>query len=67
MSRFSDNLKILEELIQLLNKEPDLRFIQALWALGLITRDKDMVIEDRFYEEPWDTLKRIERFKSEKI
>ncbi len=66
MSRFSDNLKILEELIQLLNKEPDLRFIQALWALGLITRDKDMVIEDRFYEEPWDTLKRIERFKSEK-
>lgn len=65
-NRFYYNLKILEELIRLINKEPELRFIQALWALNLITRDKDMVIEDKFYEEPWDTLERIERFNDEK-
>ena len=65
-NRFYYNLKILEKLIRLINKEPDLRFIQALWALGLITVDKNTLIEDKFYEEPWDTLERIERLKSEK-
>ena len=62
-SRQHYNFKILDKLESLLEKEPDLRFIQALWALGLITRDKDMNIEDKFYEEPWDTLERIERCK----
>lgn len=39
-----------------------LRFIQSLWGLGIIDGlgEEDQVkIVDRFYEEPYDTLKRI--------
>ena len=55
------NLKILQKLFALIMNEPDLRFIQALWTLKLIEREKDSLdIKDRFYEEPEDTLKRME-------
>lgn len=55
------NLKILQKLFALIMNEPDLRFIQALWALKLVDRDEgSLSIKDRFYEEPEDTLKRIE-------
>lgn len=57
------NLKILQKLFALIMEEPDLRFIQALWALRLIDRENDSLnIKDRFYEEPEETLKRIEKF-----
>ena len=36
---------------------PELRYIQSLWALGII--DKNHEIIDRFYEEPYDTIIRI--------
>lgn len=32
---------------------PNLRFIQMLWSYGIVDE------EDRFYEEPYDTIKRI--------
>lgn len=55
------NLKILQKLFALIMNEPDLRFVQALWALKLIDREKDSLdIKDRFYEESEDTLKRME-------
>mgnify|MGYP006962935482 CR=1 FL=1 len=47
------NAMILHKLKVMLNKNPDMRFIQALWILG-IADDKD-----RFYEEPEITYKRI--------
>lgn len=57
------NLKVLQKLFSLIIDEPDLRFIQALWALGIIDRDDELVIKDRFYEEPEDTLERMEELK----
>lgn len=47
---------------------PELRYIQALWGLGIINRvedfftgipDEESEIEDRFYEEPYDTIVRM--------
>ena len=63
------NLKIIQKIFALIMEEPDLRFIQALWALGIIDRDEESTfILDRFYEEPEDTLKKIEsRFNKWKI
>ena len=55
----------MEILRETLCKNPELRFIQALWNLRII--DRDPVWNpgeinppiDRFYEEPAETLKRI--------
>lgn len=61
------NLQIIQEILSMVLDEPDLRFIQILWALRLIDRDENMNIKDRFYEEPEETLKRIkERLNSSK-
>lgn len=57
--RQENNLKILQKLFALIMEEPDLRFIQALWTLGIIDRDGSLEIRDRFYEEPDITLQRI--------
>lgn len=54
MNRIEANLKLLEILKEILCKNPQLRFIQALWALSIIDK-----VKDRFYEESSDTLKRI--------
>lgn len=53
-NRLLNNLKILSKVLRLVLKCPDLRFIQILWALGIVDS------EDRFYEEPNITLKRME-------
>ena len=53
------NLEIVKKLEKFLEKNPQMRFIQALWALGIITRDGNLNIEDKFYEEPDETLKRV--------
>ena len=56
------NLKIIQKIFALVMEEPDLRFIQALWALGIIDRENGSLnIKDRFYEEPEDTLERMEK------
>lgn len=47
------NLEILEEVKKFLEKQPDMRFIQALWALNIVDK------EDRFYEEPQVTLEKV--------
>lgn len=57
--RLSDNIQIVSRLRNYLIKNPQLRFIQALWALDIISRNGNMEIEDRFFEEPWDTLQRV--------
>lgn len=58
MTRQEANNKILNTLKVYLDKYPDIRFIQALWNLGLIDRNDSTYIVDRFYEEPEITLKR---------
>lgn len=58
MNRKESNKKILQLLEKKLEESPDLRFIQALWALKIIDQEDNHII-DRFYEEPSVTLKRI--------
>lgn len=61
MNRQEANKKILEIVTSVVENNPDLRFIQILWKLGIIDSKKfgDEKILDRFYEEPEETLKRI--------
>lgn len=63
MDRIDANLKLLEILRETLCKNPELRFIQALWHLNIIDFNSmekmSGQIVDRFYEEPVNTLKRI--------
>ena len=49
------NKKCLEKLSDFLEAHPKFRFIQALWALNIVDN------EDRFYEEPYETLEKIEK------
>lgn len=49
------NKECLEHLSRYLEAHPELRFIQALWALNIVDR------EDRFYEEPWVTVEKIKK------
>lgn len=58
--RQQNNLKVLRMLFSYIIDHPEMRFIQALWSLGIIDRDGSLEIRDRFYEEPDITLKRIE-------
>ena len=57
--RQENHFAIIEELRKYFEKYPQTRFIQGLWALGIINRDKSLVIEDRFYEEPGQTLRKV--------
>lgn len=66
IDRLESNKKLLELLEEYLNSNPDIRFIQALWNLDIIDRQvidacgfETSFIVDRFYEEPKETLKRI--------
>lgn len=57
--RKESNLILLKQLEAVLKSNPDLRFIQALFALRIIDQDQNGNIVDRFYEEPHKTLERI--------
>lgn len=61
MNRQEANKKILEIVTLEVENNPDLRFIQILWKLGIID-SRDEKIIDRFYEEPEETLKRIDDY-----
>lgn len=68
MNRKEENKKLLKVLEDYLENNPDIRFIQALWALGIIDREvtdssgfETSFIVDRFYEESDKTLERISR------
>ena len=45
MNRYENNKKILTKIAEFIERCPDMRFIQLLWALGIVNS------EDRFYEE----------------
>ena len=57
--RQENNFALIEELRKYFEKYPQMRFIQGLWALGIINRDKYFVIEDRFYEESGQTFEKV--------
>lgn len=59
MNRLLFNKKILKILIKLVKQNPDMRFIQILWAAGLISLSQNGTIDDRFYEEPDITLSKM--------
>lgn len=49
-TRYVNNKAILNKLSDLIDKYPDMRFNQLLWATGIITNDENGII-DKFYEE----------------
>ena len=61
MSRQQNNLEILKILNKVILQNPDMRFVQLLWALNIINIDNNGFIEDRFYEESDKTLEFIKR------
>lgn len=58
MKRIDVNRKILRIIATEVEKYPDYRFIQLLWAMDLINAENGN-IEDRFYEESDVTLNKI--------
>lgn len=54
------NEKLLKKLEEYLSENPEIRFIQALWNLGIIDKANDVFV-DRYYEEPIKTYKRIRK------
>lgn len=54
------NLQIVYELLDYILDNPDLRFIQALWALGIADGN------DLFYEPSEKTLEKVKRRKEQK-
>ena len=61
MSRQQNNLEILKILNKVILQNPDMRFVQLLWALNIINIDNNGLIEDRFYEEADKTLEFIKK------
>ena len=64
MDRYSANKKIFDIIAKSIDENRDMRFIQILWALGIINK-KDFLIEDRFYEESEETLQKIKQKQTE--
>lgn len=54
MSRLEENKQIVEKISKIVDACPQLRFIQLLWALGIVDG------HDRFYEESELTNKVID-------
>lgn len=68
MTTLEANKLIIKKLEEFVNNNPNMRFIQTLWALNIINikpiYNKELgyyeqKIEDRFYEESVDTLKSV--------
>lgn len=55
-SKQETNLKIYEILGDFLLTYPELRFVQALWCLGIVNK------EDRFYEPSEVTLEKVRKY-----
>ena len=55
------NLCIAYELLDYLLENPELRFIQALWVLGIADGS------DLFYEPSWKTLEKVKSQKQKEL
>jgi hypothetical protein len=67
MDRKASNLEIMNRISEYLSRHPNERFGQALVNLGIIVSclDEDFArkVDDPFYDESEETLKRIERLR----
>lgn len=54
-NRQYNNVLILSQITDYIDKHPDVRFIQALWNLGIIDKN------DNFYEESECTLNKMKK------
>lgn len=68
MSRQKENEIILSVIQNYLKNNPNIRFIQALWNLGIITAENSitggLIIEDRYHEESFTTINRMKSCES---
>ena len=68
MSRQKENEIILEKIHNYVKRNSDIRFIQALWNLGIITAENSitggLIIEDRYNEESFTTINRMKSCES---
>lgn len=55
MDNCNQNYKIINYLLNYIADNPEVRFIQVLWALGIVDNS------DRFYEESSTTLEKVKR------
>ena len=64
MNHKYSNMQIVKMLHKYFNENPDIRFCQGLWNLGIIEWEDEEkgVIKDKHHEESDKTLKRIEQF-----
>lgn len=60
------NLKILNEIAKYIYDNPEQRFGQILRNMGILSSTEVPDFFRVFYEEPSDTLKKIEEFKKER-
>ena len=60
-TRYENNVKILKYIAKYIDNNPQQRFIQILWNLGIINRNEydSINIEDKYYEESEITLKKL--------
>lgn len=56
MNHLENNLKINLEVLKNVFHEPELRYIQLLWAMHIVNHD------DRFYELSSETLKKVKAY-----
>ena len=56
------NIQILERLTDYFNRNPDIRFQQGLQNLNIVRRNAKCAFEDCFYEEPSETLDKMNCF-----
>ena len=56
-SHYIHNVLIVHELLDFIREHPELRFVQALWALQIVDN------ADRFYEPSEVTLRRLLHYK----
>lgn len=55
------NREIINQLSDIVERLPHLRFNQMLWVLDIITRDDKGDVKDNFYEESSVTLDKIKK------
>lgn len=52
--RRKDNLAIIRKIVEIMDNYPDMRFQQILYVYNIVEED-----EDKFYEEPSETLRKL--------
>lgn len=52
--RHKDNLAIIRRIVEIMDNHPELRFQQILYVYNIVEEG-----EDKFYEEPSETLRKL--------